>query len=370
MGEQLLKRILASRQFAHADSLKRILQYVCEYSERSENASLREYDIAVNAIGRPKDFDARLDPIVRVSMANLRARLKAFFDTEGIDESLQLIIPKGQYRVVFEPKPNLSPKRDQRMEPSALRNFWAPYLFGKFANILMYSELLFFRDQLGNFTRSLYLNDPFPSVDAFKSRIPHAKPESLKPSYNFLSAGEARCMFSLLEMFHALGTAIETRNSRYFSWNGLQQRNVVLLGSSRTNSFLDLLQSGIDFVVREDCIQVRNVEPHEDKCYRGHRYSDGKLERVTEYALVTRRRSVAADCSITTIAANHGRAYEGAGRVLTLENELQRLLDRMGIGQADSLPQHFQVLLRIDMVDFDEQVVDVEYVTHRIYRAS
>jgi hypothetical protein len=368
MREQLLKRILASRQFAHADSLKRILQYVCQHSEGPESLLLKEYDIAVNAIGRSRDFDARLDPIVRVSMANLRARLKAFFETEGIGETQRLVIPKGQYRAVFESHVSTRPKLDQRTEPYAFRKFWAPYLSGGFANVLLYSELLFFRDQYSNFVRSFCINDPFASEEELKSRIPNAEAGSLRPSYNFLSAGEARCMFSLLAMFHVLGAVIETRNSRYSSWNELQQCNVILLGSSRTSSFLDLLQSGNDFVVMEDRIEIRDAQPHEDECYRGRRYNDGKLQRVTEYALLTRRPSVAPRCSITTIAANHGRAYEGAGRVLTLENELGRLLEKIGVEEADSLPQHFQVLLRVDMVDFDEEVVNVEYVTHRVYR--
>jgi hypothetical protein len=30
------------------------------------------------------------------------------------------------------------------------------------------------------------------------------------------------------------------------------------------------------------------------------------------------------------------------------------------------VPEHFQVLLRVEMVDFNEEVVDVQYVTHRI----
>ena len=51
--------------------------------------------------------------------------------------------------------------------------------------------------------------------------------------------------------------------------------------------------------------------------------------------------------------------------MLTLGNELGALLERMGFYETDPLPQHFQVLLRVDMVDFDEQVMGVEYITHR-----
>jgi hypothetical protein len=278
--EQLLKRILASRQFAHADTLKRILQYLYEYASRPDDAPLKEHDIAVNAIGRSRDFDARLDPIVRVSMLNLRARLKAFFETEGVDEALCLDVPKGQYRAVFQPRTTSRQSQAQRDRPDALRKFWEPYLLGVLSNVLLYSELLFFRDRFGNFRRSLYVNDPLASDDVLKNHIPDAEPQSLKPCYNFLSAGEARCMLSLVAMFQALGAAVESRNARSCSWLELQQSNVILLGSSRTTSLLDRLQGGEDLILMEDRIEMRHAEPHEDKCYKGHRYSDGKLEKA------------------------------------------------------------------------------------------
>ena len=34
--------------------------------------------------------------------------------------------------------------------------------------------------------------------------------------------------------------------------------------------------------------------------------------------------------------------------------------------RASVLPDRFQVLLRVDMIDLDDEVVNVEYVSHRI----
>jgi len=364
--QQLLQLICASRQFAHADSLKRILRYVYEQSAIGGNSQLKEYDIAINALGRKKDFDARLDPIVRVSMANLRARLRAFFDTEGALEPLTLVIPKGQYKVVFESHLH----KPRSIESHSLRRFWEPYLSSEVHSVLLYTDLLFFRDRRGNYTRNFYLNDPSATEDEIRERIPHAKSGKVWPSYNFLSSGEVHTIFSIMGVFKELGATIEIRNSRYSIWKEMHKCNLILFGGNRTSSFVRRLQGNNDFVIADDSILIRKPRPNENRSYSGYRYADGELEKTTDYVLVTRRPSLSPESAITMISSNHGRAYEGAGRVLTLENELTQVLEKMGLSDLEAMPRHFQILLRVEMADFDEQVVGVEYVSHRVYDAD
>jgi hypothetical protein len=66
------------------------------------------------------------------------------------------------------------------------------------------------------------------------------------------------------------------------------------------------------------------------------------------------------------IAANHGRAIEGATSHLTAEPEMLRLLSAIKVDQRSALPKRFQILLRVEMIDLDDEIVDVEYVTHRM----
>jgi hypothetical protein len=132
---------------------------------------------------------------------------------------------------------------------------------------------------------------------------------------------------------------------------------------------MDTLQEQSDFVLTDE--EIRNLSPREDEqsCYRGYRYRDGKLQRFSEYALVTRRQGATPGSSVTVIASNHGRAIEGAGNFLTLGGEIAKLLAKMGLDRVRVLPDRFQVLVRVDMIDLDDEVVNVEYVSHRT-RAS
>jgi hypothetical protein len=89
------------------------------------------------------------------------------------------------------------------------------------------------------------------------------------------------------------------------------------------------------------------------------------LERVSDYALITRRRGPADGTCVTLIGANHSRAFEGAAQFLLRDDKVGELLEMLApAGQP--VPEHFQVLLRIEMVDLNEEVVDVQYVTHKI----
>ena len=92
-----LDAVIASGIFAKAPSLALLLEYVCaKYFEGQAN-QIKEYNIAVEALGRPPSFDPRQDSIVRVEAFRLRKRLKQFYEKEGAERPLQIVIPSGQY---------------------------------------------------------------------------------------------------------------------------------------------------------------------------------------------------------------------------------------------------------------------------------
>lgn len=358
--QQLLRAILASPQFANAESLRRILQYLFDRAMQGETAGVKEYDIAVTALRRPDSFDPKADPIVRVSMGGIRERLRSFFENEGSNQDLRLEIPKGQYRAVFH-EGALEEKRPRKDD--ARTRFWAPYLKPPAANTLVYTELLFFRDDSGDYVRNIYVNDLSRAGAALKEHIPQLDTSNWKPSYHFVSAGEMHCLLALTSSFHELGAPLDVRNSRFFAWNELRHSNLILIGSARTNTMVNSLQGDEPFVITDECIVNSRPLEGEEATYRGHRFQEGKLERLVEYAIITRRHGLVGSSVITMVSANHGRAIEGAGQYLSREDKLRELLGKMNVQEA---PAHFQALLRVDMIDFDEEVVNVEYVTHRV----
>ena len=67
-----LGHILASPGFRASESLRRLLRYTVEATLEGRGDSLKEYTLAVEALGRPESSDPHQDTIVRVQVRKLR----------------------------------------------------------------------------------------------------------------------------------------------------------------------------------------------------------------------------------------------------------------------------------------------------------
>jgi hypothetical protein len=96
-----LEALLASGIFHRAPNLERVLTYVCAKYFEGSAEQIKEYNIGVEALGRPADFDQKRDSIVRVEAHRLRKRLREYYEAEGADHMLRIAIPPGQYAPRF-----------------------------------------------------------------------------------------------------------------------------------------------------------------------------------------------------------------------------------------------------------------------------
>lgn len=92
-----LDRVLASDIFRSAPQLTAFLSYVVEQTLAGRAGELKGYTIAVEAFGRPTDFDPQSDPIVRVEAGRLRKALNLYFAAEGVRDPVRIAIPVGAY---------------------------------------------------------------------------------------------------------------------------------------------------------------------------------------------------------------------------------------------------------------------------------
>ncbi len=361
----LLNRILVSSQFLQAASLQRILRFLFEHARQEGAASVKEYEIAVAAINRPPLFDPKVDSIVRVSIASIRQRLQAYFEKEGRNERWSLEIPKGEYRLRFVETRSSDENSEPLADGAALRRFWDPYLTNSHTNLLLFTELLCFRDPEGNFFRNLHVNDPSEAKREMGRRLPDSLKDAV-PTFHFVSGGEVQAVVLLTQGFHEMQASLQVKNSRSASWADIQNSNLVVVGCSRANSFVRNLQSGEKLLVRDHYIEDCEATDGVASRYECSRFLCGSFERVSDYALVTRRPGPAEGTCVTLIGANHGRAFQGAAEFLLRDDKVRELLETLAPGGQSPVPEHFQVLLRVEMVDFNEEVVDVQYVTHKI----
>ena len=107
-----LDAILSSGMFGRTNNLVRLLTYVCERHFEGSTAEIKEYNIAVQALGRPPDFDPQVDTIVRVTAHALRKRLDEYYRGEGADHAVRIALPPGGYVPKFSRISELDPDQE------------------------------------------------------------------------------------------------------------------------------------------------------------------------------------------------------------------------------------------------------------------
>jgi hypothetical protein len=103
-----LELIAASTAFAHSPSLTAFLRFVVEAALAGRGGQLKGYTIAVEALGRPADFDPDTDAIVRVDAGRIRSALTRYYQTDGAHAAVVIHLPRGHYAPTFSRGPPLS----------------------------------------------------------------------------------------------------------------------------------------------------------------------------------------------------------------------------------------------------------------------
>src|ERR1051326_8486570 len=95
------ERILRSPYFSGAPTVSRLLQHIVTRTLAGKDDELKEYSLGVEVLERKESYDPRIDPIVRVQMRDVRARLNKYYEGPGNRDKVRISIPKGAYRAEF-----------------------------------------------------------------------------------------------------------------------------------------------------------------------------------------------------------------------------------------------------------------------------
>jgi TolB-like protein len=118
--EAQLQRILEAPSFRRSAAVSALLRCMVSKALAGEDEDLKEYALGLNVFERGKDFDPRIDPIVRVQARNLRSKLDEYYLSGGAEDLIRIEIPKGSYVPIFrpnEPPPAASPEGPEPGEP-------------------------------------------------------------------------------------------------------------------------------------------------------------------------------------------------------------------------------------------------------------
>ena len=112
-----LQKVLQDPIFSESDVLKNFLSYIVTETVEGRSNRIKEYTIAVSALGKPSNFNPQESGIIRIHAGRLRRALNRYYDDRGRVDQIRICIPKGTYIPVFK-----DPKKIQDESPAYFSN--------------------------------------------------------------------------------------------------------------------------------------------------------------------------------------------------------------------------------------------------------
>lgn len=392
---ELLHRVAAAPRFQKSKRLRELLLYLGEHSLHDPAYTLREQEIGVDVFGRSADYDTSHDTLVRVQVSQLRKKLQEHFNEEGRDETLIIEIPKGNYVPVFRPRvdalletapahaPYLPP---QTARPQPRRTFLmgiaagmaamglAWWLLGSagqaagrpgvndlwrqlFGNgqatyaVLADVNLLIFENLIGRsvpvseyetheFDRLAELYVPEPAQRALAHEVVNRVTTSVS---DVLAARD----FGVLAAAQHL--PLNLLSARDSSSSLVSSQNTILLGSLRSNPWVSLFESQMNFQTdyQETPAAVRFV----NRSPMAGEQADYPAEwRRTGYCRVAFLPNPKRTGNVLVISGTDVISTEAGARFVTSEESIRQLRQKLGLRQGEAFP-HFEVLLKTQVLN-------------------
>lgn len=408
---QLVQRVLESGHFSKAPAMRAFLQYVIDKAELGQADQLKEQTIGAEVLGRKLDYEPAKDNIVRVRANELRGRLARYFASEGIQEPVVLTIPKGGYAPEFvarealvldsidhaqkaaEP-PVAAPAKPWPLWPLAvlltalvgasiylvttrygfesrsasdtlkssreLRDFWSQF-FAKPAGILtvMYSD-----SGIALWQR---LNDKDLNLGDYLSHkyIGGHNNELLEiASQRATSPADINATLRIQTVAALLGGQVSAQFARNASADLLHRGSLVLIGSRRSDPWVEIYEPNLNFQLRIDPdtrspqFYNRAPQPHESLTYSipdlretGGAADEKFIEEAEEkefdsYGVVALMKGCGANRVVLLLEGLNMQATQAAGDLVTDPQLLEHLLQAIGHVPGTTVAP-FEVLFRI-----------------------
>lgn len=385
---QLVQRIAASRHFEKAHRLRDFLLYVCERSIENHPEEVTEQQIGVRVFGRPPDYNASEDSIVRSQARLLRMKLESYFHSEGRDEPVVIRIPKGSYLPVFEPR--VSDAAAATAPPRGIP--WVPILATAcglllaLAGYLAYrlervpkppdppraSVLLWSRMFGGGLPTMLIVPDNTYAMQLEAAQKPgtlgdylrRAWPESrdaaeidrILPNFKarrYTTTDAVTAAARLSELAPQFGGSLRIRYARDLTLTDLSLGHLVMIGRPTSNPWVDSFFAGLNYRIETDLathlVYCRNFapQPGEPDIYRPA--EDGGQRTV--YAVAAFRSNGKRGSNVIVISGVNSGSQESALEFLSNPRLFGGLAERLMAESGGAELPYFEVLIRTTTID-------------------
>jgi len=259
-----LRQVLASNEFHSSKRCRDFLRYVVESTLNNQGDTLKERTIAIDVFGRGSEYDPSDNATVRVRALEVRKRLDRYYNHEGVNDAIRILIPAGTYVPEFRPQPEPiheqaeTPVVDRVLVPEEL----APPKQRKLPVYLVTIALLLLISAVSVFGWHRAASQPATSLAEFWSPVAKTSsptllfgsalpiyslnhdPQSKNPvkveefvlvNDQYVGASDVNAIYELSNFLGEMGRPYRIRIGRDISFNELRNQPAVLVGYTYTH---------------------------------------------------------------------------------------------------------------------------------------
>ena len=101
---QQMNRLLQTSHFSNSRRYPALFKFIVEETLEGRGQFLKERLLGVQVFGRPADYDTATDPIVRVTIAEIRKRIAQYYHEEAHELEMRIELTPGSYEPEFRPR--------------------------------------------------------------------------------------------------------------------------------------------------------------------------------------------------------------------------------------------------------------------------
>jgi hypothetical protein len=371
-----IQRILQSKAFRTSEVQRNLLAYLADKSIQGSADSLKEYTIGLDVFGKPASYDPRQESAVRMHVGRLRQKLADYYRLEGTEDPVVVDLPKGGFKVTFEPR---TEPRVAEITPIEVPAASSPYYRREIALALACFIAVgcagYFGMRLWQVQRSAVQGQAPAAWTPELQQLWAPILASNRPLMICLSTtsapgtgggvtgiGTANGAFLLGQFLGERKKDIQLTPSDQLSMPELAMGNVVFVGpSTGSRQIRAAVPEDRQLILSADGIRNLSPRPGEPALLTDRNPVDSE-DTAESYALISHFPGLNGNGELLYFSGNKIPAVMGAVQAFTDPAFAQTLVEKMKAGDG-TLPHYYQVVLKIRSMD--EMPIDIHYVFHR-----
>ena len=359
-GHAQIQRILLSKAFRTSEVHRNLLTYLSEKSLAGTADGLKEYTIGLDVFAKPSTFDPRQESAVRMHVARLRQKLADYYRTEGAEDALIVDLPKGGFKLTFEPRPIAIartqdfPQMRQKERLLAV-SLAVATLLASFFGFRLWRIASTPMERSGVETATRWTPDveqlwgPLLSSDRPLMLCLVTSKES-----GLTGAGTASGAFLLGQFLASHRRDVMLTRSDLVSMPEVTMDNVIFLGPSTANRQIQALSAGQPIVLEKDGIRNLNPLPGEPAFV-----SD--LDNDESHALISHMPGIYGHGELLYFSGNQISSVMAAVQAFIDPTLARTLVSKLTT--KSGFPRYYQVVLKVKSMD--SMPIEISYMFHR-----